>query len=236
MQLGASTPAPRRLLLVDDDARFVAALADRLRREGFEVAVARSAAETERELERAWPDLVLLDLMLPHTDGETIAARIKRRADIPIVMLTAVTDSEAKVGLIQRFAEDYVTKPFEFPELVARIDRILRRVGNRVPVESLRLGPDLRLVLRRGIAVVSGKPVTLSPIEVRLLTVLAANRPDFVPTAQLLDAVWSTTEDPEPAYVWVSIRRLRQKLEVDPDRPRHLLSDRSFGYRLVGDE
>lgn len=232
MSLSAA-PRAHRLLLIDDDARFVAVLADRLRREQFQVSIARSAAEAERELNREWPDLVVLDLMLPRTDGQAIAARIKHRADIPILVLSAVTASEAKVGLLQRYAEDYVTKPFDFHELVARIQRILRRIGDRAPSETLRLGPDLSLELRRGRAIVAGEAVKLSPIEIRFLSVLAAARPRPVATNHLLESVWSAAEDPEPAYVWVTVRRLRQKIEVDPDNPRHLLSDRATGYRLI---
>ena len=229
----SAAPRRHRLLLVDDDSRFVDVLADRLRLEQFEVSVARSAAEAERELNRQWPDLVVLDLMLPRTDGQTIAARIKHRADIPILVLSAVTASETKIGLLQRYAEDYVTKPFDFHELVARIERILRRTGDRTPSELLRLGPDLSLELRRGRAIVAGRPVHLSPIEIRLLGTLAAQRPQPVATNHILETVWSTAEDPEPAYVWVTVRRLRQKIEVDPDQPRYLLSDRATGYRLV---
>ena len=130
-------------MLVDDDVRLGGVLADRLRRRGFTVAVARSGAEALRRLDVEWPELVLLDLMMPGIGGEELAARIKQRADIPIIVVSAISTSESKVDLLQRYAEDYVTKPFEFDELAARIERVLQRVGDRIPSQALALGRDL---------------------------------------------------------------------------------------------
>jgi len=222
-----------RLLLVDDDAQLTQFLGARLRRDGFDVAVAGSGAEALAAVDEAWPDLVLLDLMMPGTSGEEVAAGIKRRADIPIVVLSAVATSRSKTELIEHYAEDYVTKPFDYPELVARVHRVLRRLNERIPSELLELGPDLSLALRRREAIVAGRPVGLSPTETRLLATLAANLGTTITTDQLLARVWSDADGADPAYVWVAIRRLRRKIEVDPDDPRHLLTDRSGGYRLV---
>lgn len=227
---------PASILLVDDDARLAAVLGDRLRRHGFEVAVARSGAEALRRLDAEWPDLVLLDLMLPDIGGEELAARIKERADIPIIVLSAISTSESKVDLLQRYAEDYVTKPFEFDELAARIERVLRRVGDRIPSQALELGSDLTIVLGRRTAIREGRPVGLSPTETRLLATLAANLDRPVSTETLLSRVWSGADGADPAYVWVTVRRLRRKIERDPDDPRHLLTEKSGGYRLARTE
>ena len=134
---------------------------------------------------------------------------------------------------LDEVAEDYVSKPYHYPELRARIQRVLRRLGDRIPRRSLILGPNLTLDLHRRAATVAGTDVQLTPTEARLLQSLAANLGETVATETLLSRGWADTEEAEPSYVWVSMRRLRQKIEVDPDRPVHLLTVRGVGYRLV---
>jgi DNA-binding response OmpR family regulator len=221
-----------RLLLVDDDQTHLDALAERLTGDGFEVARAASGAEALERLDEAWPDLVILDLMMPEMDGQTLAARIKTRADIPILVLSAVAAADSKADLIAHFAEDYVTKPYDYAELIARIRRVLRRLQDQIPVEELALG-DLILVPRRREAIVRGRHVSLSPTESRFLATLAASLPKSVSTDQLLHKVWADSDAADPAYVWVTVRRLRQKLELDADDPHHLLTDPAGGYRLA---
>jgi DNA-binding response OmpR family regulator len=222
-----------RLLLVDDDVKLLQYLGDRLRREGYEVTTARSGLEAIERLDASWPDLVILDLMMPKMSGDEVAARIKKRADIPIIVLSAITASESKVDFISRYAEDYLTKPFHYAELLARIVRVLRRLNERIPSQEFVVGPDLALFLRRREAVVGGRTVALSPIETRFMATLAANIGRSVSTEQLLSRVWSDADGADPAYVWVTVRRLRRKIERDPDEPRYLVTERSGGYRLV---
>ena len=221
-----------RLLLVDDDQAHLDALAERLTGDGFEVARAVSGSEALERLDEAWPDLVLLDLMMPEMDGQALAGRIKNRADIPNLVLSAVAAAGSKADLIAHFAEDYVTKPYDYAELVARIRRVLRRLQDQIPVEELALG-DLTLVPRRREAIVRGRHVSLSPTESRFLATLAASLPKSVSTDQLLHKVWADSDAADPAYVWVTVRRLRQKLELDADDPHHLLTDPAGGYRLA---
>jgi DNA-binding response OmpR family regulator len=228
-----SDGAATSILLVDDDLGLVSVLSTRLRRHGFEVTVARTGHDALRRLDAAWPDLVLLDLMLPEIDGEELAGQIKRRADIPIIVLSAISTSESKVDLLQRFAEDYVTKPFEFDELVARIERVLRRMGDRIPRQALVLGPDLTVVLGRRLAIRGDQTIGLSPTETRLLATLAANLDRPVTTETILSRVWNDADGADPAYVWVTVRRLRRKIEQDPDTPRYLLTEKGGGYRLA---
>lgn len=224
------------LLLVDDDAQLLDLLAVRLRRDGHRVTVARSGREALARLDDGWPDLVVLDLMMPGMDGLRLAGRIKRRADIPIVVLSAITAAESKVELIERYAEDYLTKPFEYEELRARIERVLRRLEDRIPRREVDLGDGLRLTLPRREALVDGRRVSLSPTETRFLATLAAHLGRPVTTERLLATVWSSAEGADPTYVWVTVRRLRLKLERDPDAPRHLLTERGLGYRLAAAE
>jgi DNA-binding response OmpR family regulator len=228
-----SDGAATSILLVDDDLGLVSVLSTRLRRHGFEVTVARTGHDALRRLDAAWPDLVLLDLMLPEIDGEELAGQIKRRADIPIIVLSAISTSESKVDLLQRFAEDYVTKPFEFDELVARIERVLRRMEDRIPRQALVLGPDLTVVLGRRLAIRGDQTIGLSPTETRLLATLAANLDRPVTTETILSRVWNDADGADPAYVWVTVRRLRRKIEQDPDTPRYLLTEKGGGYRLA---
>ena len=221
-----------RLLLVDDDPAHLEALAERLTGDGFEVTRAASGAEALERLDEAWPDLVILDLMMPEMDGQALAGRIKHRADIPILVLSAVATADNKADLIAQFAEDYVTKPYDYVELVARVRRVLRRLQDQIPVEELALG-DLTLVPRMREAIVRGRHVSLSPTESRFLATLAASMPRAVTTEQLLRKVWADSDAADPAYVWVTVRRLRQKLEFDADDPQHLLTDPAGGYRLA---
>ncbi len=197
------------------------------------MSTARSGKEALQQLDKGWPEIIVLDLMMPGMDGEEVAAQIKRRADLPIIVLSAITAGESKVKLIERYAEDYITKPFEYTELRARIKRVRQRLGAQIPGREIRLGPDLTLVPERKECFVAGKRVKLSPTEVRVLTALAANLGKVVTTDQLTLHGWSEIDAADPSYVWVAIRRLRQKIEIDPDHPRYLLTERGVGYRLV---
>jgi two-component system response regulator RegX3 len=224
---------PQRILLVDDDPNLLVVLAEQLHEDGYDVATARDGQEALRRLDAGWPDLILLDLMMPRIDGLALARRIKAEADLPIIVLSAIDTADSKARLLDEVAEDYVSKPYHYPELRARIQRVLRRLGDRIPRQSLVLGPNLTLDLHRRAATVAGTDVQLSPTESRLLQTLAANLGDIVTTETLLARGWTETEEADPSYVWVSMRRLRQKVEVDPGKPVHLLTVRGVGYRLV---
>jgi DNA-binding response OmpR family regulator len=206
-----------RILLVDDDTVLLSLLSARLERDGFAVQSATSGAQALAKIDDGWPDLVILDLLMPGMDGEELAARIKRQVDLPIVVLSAIADAASKVKLIERFADDYVTKPFEY----------------RLPSREVRLGPDLTLILDRRECWVGGVRAGLSPTETRVLTALVASLGDTVTTAHLVARGWSDVEGVDPALVWVTVRRLRQKIERYPDHPRYLLTERGVGYRLV---
>jgi DNA-binding response OmpR family regulator len=227
---------PPRILIVDDDPNLLVVLAEQLRDDGYLVTTSRDGMEALRRLEEGWPDLIIVDMMMPRMDGLSLARVIKGRADLPIIVLSAIDAGDSKADLLDEVAEDYVTKPYHYPELRARITRVLRRLGDRVPRQRLVLGPDLSLELHRREAIVGGATVALTPTESRLLYALAANLGRTLSTETLLDRGWAETEDADPSYLWVTMRRLRQKLETDPNRPRHLLTVRGVGYRLVGGE
>jgi DNA-binding response OmpR family regulator len=228
---GAQAP---RILIVDDDPNLLVLLAEDLRSDGFEIQTARDGVEALKRMAGGWPDLVIVDLMMARMDGLSLAREIKNQADLPIIVLSAIDAADAKADLLDEVAEDYVTKPYHYPELRARIGRVLRRLGEKIPRQSLVLGPDLTLELHRRQAIVDGQPVQLTPTESRLLFALAANLNQTLATETLLNRGWASTEDADPSYVWVTMRRIRQKIERDPDHPRHLLTVRGIGYRLQG--
>ncbi len=232
----ARTP---HLLLVDDDTRLNSLLEDRLRRDGFEVTVATRGSQAISALDRQWPDLVILDLMLPDMRGEQVAAQIKKRADLPIIVLSAVTEVSSRTATIRDFAEDYLVKPFHYPELHVRVERVLRRMADRIPSEELTVATGMVLALRRREAIVNGAKFKLTPVESRFLGALAAAGGQPLSTDQLLARVWSGADGADPVYVWVTIRRLRQKLEPDPANPVFIHTVKGGGYRLgdpTGDE
>jgi DNA-binding response OmpR family regulator len=220
------------LLLVDDDPTLLSVLARRMAREGYEVLTAPSGAQALLQLEQRWPSLLVVDLMMPGMDGFELCARVKRIADLPIIVLSAVDASEAKVRALEDYAEDYITKPFDPDELVARVQRVLRRsaTGHSQVVLD---GGDLQIDLTGRRVTRPGGSFPLTPTEVRLLHVMIAQMDRTVATDTILNRVWSESDGADPSYVWVTIRRLRRKVEVDPDRPRFLLTERGVGYRLV---
>jgi two-component system, OmpR family, KDP operon response regulator KdpE len=224
---------PRRILVVDDDATLLVVLSEQLRDDGYEVATARDGLEALRRLEGGWPDLILLDLTMPRIDGLALARQIKAQVDLPIIVLSAIDTADSKARLLDEVAEDYVSKPYHYPELRARIQRVLLRLGDRIPRRSLVLGPNLTLDLHRRAATVAGNEVRLTPTEARLLASLAANLGETVGTDTLLARGWADTDEADSSYLWVSLRRLRQKIEMDPDQPVHLITVRGVGYRLV---
>jgi two-component system KDP operon response regulator KdpE len=219
------------VLVVDDDRTLLSAVARRLAREGYEVKIAASGEAALAGLGQWWPALVIVDLMMPGMDGFELCRRIKRMVDLPIIVLSAVDASEAKVSALEMYAEDYVTKPFDPDELVARVQRVLRRVTVARPVMQLNHGEVEIDLASRKVTTPTGTH-QLTRTEARLLQVLAASVDRVVRTDHILDRVWTDADGADPSYVWVTVRRLRRKLEVDPDHPRHLLTERGLGYRL----
>ena len=225
-------PVRPAILLVDDDLNLLSALSRRLLREGYNVRTASSGVAALKALDAAWPSLVVVDLMMPSMDGFELSRRIKRIADLPIIVLSAVDASEAKVSALELYAEDYVTKPFDPDELVARVQRVLRRAPAGRPRLTLDAGDvEIDLALRSLSSPTGTHQLTRT--EVRLLQVLGAAIDRVVPTDRILDRVWSDSDGADPSYLWVTVRRLRKKLEADPDRPRYLLTERGVGYRLA---
>lgn len=224
------------ILLVDDDERLREIVGMALEGEGYRVLPAGTAEEAGELLAHEDPDLLILDVMLPGQDGFELCRHVRTRSPVPILMLTAKTDTIDVVVGLESGADDYVTKPFVTKELVARIRALLRRSrspedGNgqrRITVGDLEILPDAASVNK------GGEPVHLTKTEFRLLTTMAA-RPNQVFTREMLLAqVWEYDYFGDSRIVDVHIRRLRSKIEEDPRRPSIVQTVRGIGYKVVG--
>jgi DNA-binding response OmpR family regulator len=230
--LRASTPGVRRLLAVEDDPDVLRVIRAELERAGFEVWPALSAEDGLALVEkRGLPHLALVDILLPGMDGLTLARRLHEWSDLPVVMLTSVGEADTVVQAIESFAEDYIRKPFNPRELVARIERVCRRIGDfgytLQPV--VRVDDHLSVDFAHQRALVEEKPVQLTGTESKLLYVLMRQAGRVVPTEHLLRRLWPSDEVFEDT-LRVHVHRLRAKIEPEPSRPRYILTERGVGY------
>jgi DNA-binding response OmpR family regulator len=221
------------LLLVDDEPRIRRVLRLALEDEGYQVAEAANGYDALAALRREPPDVVLLDLMLPDRDGFTVCREIRRTSDVPVIMVTARTDSHDVVAGLEAGADDYVTKPLVAKELSARIRALLRRVEPANARPELLVVGELRIdvsgaEVRRGDTV-----LPLTRTEFKLLAELAGAEGKVLSREQLLSKVWGYGYFGDSRIVDVHIRRLRLKIEHDPASPKHLVTARGLGYRLV---
>ena len=226
--------APFRILITDDDPDLLFTLRAQLEADGFDVQPAASGEAALVAAEKALPHLAVLDLLMPGMDGFEVARRLKRMGDVPIIMLTALDDEETVVKGLEEFADDYVTKPFSYRQLLARVRRVLERAwpGGEPDGPLLTLDGGLQVDFTRRQIVRDGNAVErLTPTEARLLQLLARNAGRILPIALLLDRVWPDGGGSTQA-LWEYVRRLRQKLGDDPEQPRYLESERGIGYRL----
>jgi phosphate regulon transcriptional regulator PhoB len=223
----------KRVLIIEDDKDIVELVRYNLANEGFQVNAAFDGSSGLNSLKKSPPDILLLDLMLPKLSGLDICREVRRDDSLnrlPILMLTARGEEADRVVGLEMGADDYVTKPFSPRELLARVKALLRRA--EPPADSPRTIEIGKLAIDPASYRVShsGKPVPLSTLEFRLLYYLAS-RPNRVFTRdQLLDAVWGTDRFVTPRSVDVYVRRLREKIETDPENPNHLKTVRGAGY------
>jgi two-component system alkaline phosphatase synthesis response regulator PhoP len=230
-------PAVRRVLLVEDEPSLVLTLTDRLVSEGYQVATARTGDEgLSRALAGSF-DIILLDVMLPGgRDGFEVCRELRSRGvEVPIVMLTARGQVVDRVVGLKLGADDYVTKPFEMIELLARIEALFRRA--RAPVASTAgtyACGDVRVDFRRAEVFRASQPVPLSALEFKLLAYFIQNRGALLSRDELLDKVWGYDAMPTTRTVDVHVASLRQKLERNPSRPELILTVHRRGYRFAG--
>jgi two-component system, OmpR family, KDP operon response regulator KdpE len=220
-----------RVLVVDNEPQIVRGLRVVLRNAGFQVDSAGTKEEALDALAHRPPDAVLLDLVLPDGTGVDICKQVREWSHVPIVVVSAVGDEREKVRALDAGADDYVTKPFGSQELTARLRAVLRRAadtGSEPAIEAGDLVIDLAdRRVRRG-----DEDIHLTPIEFDLLRVLAQNRGRLVTHRQLLHEVWGPSYGDESHYLRVHIAHIRAKLEIDPSRPRYVITEPGVGYRL----
>jgi two-component system, OmpR family, KDP operon response regulator KdpE len=221
-----------RILVVDDDPQIRRVMRATLTARGYEVNDARTG-EAALERLRAEPyDLVLLDMKMPGVDGLETCQTIRSASEIPIIMLTVQNTEQDKVDALDAGADDYITKPFSTPELLARIRAALRRAPLAAAESgSIRFG-DVEIDLGARRVVVRGEAVRLTPKEFALLHYFATHPNQVLSHRELLQAVWGPDYGDESQYLRVFVNQLRKKIELDPARPKYLLTEAWVGYRL----
>lgn len=227
-----------RILVVDDEPAYRDTLAFNLARDGFEVATAADGRAALAEFARFDPELILLDLMLPGVSGNEVFRRVRAESNVPVIMLTAKDSEIDKVVGLELGADDYVTKPYSYRELVARIRAVLRRIGDAgLDAEGPQTLSAGRIVMDRDAheVRVGGEVIQMPLREFELLEYFLEN-PDRVLTRnQILDRIWGIDYVGDSKTLDVHVKRIRSKIEEDPGRPTALLTVRGLGYKLVSD-
>ncbi len=220
------------ILVVDDEPKITQLVRDYLERAGFGVVTAADGAEALMRARTERPDLVVLDLGLPKLDGLDVTRRLRRDADVPIIMLTARDDETDKLIGLELGADDYVTKPFSPRELVARVRAVLRRRDRAGADDVLRVG-ELTLDVPRMRLEVAGRVVELTATEFTLIAAMARQPGRVFTRAQLLDALHGVAFESYERAIDAHVKNLRRKIEVTPHDPRYLLTVYGVGYRLA---
>jgi len=231
----------RQILLVEDDRTVRQDVKQHLERNGYSVAIAEKGRQALDILTRMLPDLALVDLYLPDITGFEVCRAIKRYADVPIIILTHDNQEETKVSALEQFAEDYIVKPVGMRELEARISRVLRRFNG--PAEEsyaeMIIDDNLRVNFSRHWVEVK-KPedaefnrLPMTPIESRIMHILIRNAGRVMTTEALLARVWAGDDEAYPEGLRVHIRRLRVKIEPQPETPKYIVTERGLGYRFA---
>ena len=224
-----------QVLVIEDEPAIRSVLRVLLQAEGYRCIEADTAMRAEIEARSHKPDLLLIDLGLPDADGLKVIRRVRAWSQVPIVVLSARTMEEQKIAALDAGADDYVTKPFSAPELLARIRAALRRdVRGAAPAAALQFGA-LRVDLARREAQGTEGEVHLTPLEYRVLASLARHLGSIVMQRQLIREVWGPERQDDSRSLRVCIKNLRAKLEPDPRRPRYLITETGLGYRLRAD-
>ena len=221
-----------KVLQIEDDAEFIKLTRTWLENAGYEVLTAEDGIEGMRRVYSSRPNLVLLDANVPKMDGWEVCRRIRDMSEIPVLMLTVCGQKTDRLKGFDLGADDYITKPVDFPELIARIQAILRRADTapRDDEPSVFHGGEIEVDWRSRQVWVRGKRVKLSPLEFKILACLIKNRGWIVTHEQLLEKAWGPNYIGDKSFVKLYIRYLRQKVEADPRNPQIIMTERGVGY------
>lgn len=226
-----------KILVIDDDATLLNLLQQSLGRAGYDVITATNGLNGLQKMYEEHPDLIILDVMMPRMDGWETCRRIREMSQVPIIMLTAKDEEADKIKGFDYGVDDYVTKPFSFAELTARVAAVLHRTRQRPPHRrpAIYHVDDLVIDLENRRVTKNGDVLDLTPTEYRLLATLVENAGRVLSHEQLLSDVWGPEYVDDTGYVKRYIWYLRQKLEDDPSHPKYILTERGFGYRFRRD-
>lgn len=227
------------ILIADDEPRYVRLVEANLVSEGYTVLKAHDGLQAVNMTVEQHPDLVLLDIMMPGMDGFAACQRIREFSSVPIIMVTAKGEEPERVQGLDCGADDYIVKPYSANELLARVRAVLRRVERNMQDvrQAVFVHGNLRIDLARAEVYLSDKMIYLSATEYRILLQLAQNVGRVLPSEQILKDVWGDEYIEDKEILWVSVSRLRQKLEEDPRSPRHIVTRSGVGYIMpLGDE
>lgn len=225
----------KRVLIVEDDLAITVALRDGFEYEGYSVLVAQDGASGLRMATEKEADLIILDVMLPKVSGYDICKQLRNQGNnTPIIMLTARGQEIDKVLGLKMGADDYITKPFSFLELMARVEAVLRRTSRQSETPDLCLFGDITLDLKKYEASKNGEHLDLSPREIKILKYFIDHKGEVVTRDQLLDVVWGYNSVPLTRTVDMHIAKLRQKIEDTPGDPRYIITVHRVGYKFIG--
>jgi len=230
------TEARSTILIVEDEPEIRRFLRSSLGAEGYKVVESATARRGSIDAATHKPDLAIVDLGLPDFDGVDVIRRIREWSPMPIVVLSARVQERAKIDALDAGANDYVTKPFGVGELLARVRAALRHAVRSASGKNILTLEDAIIDLDARTATRGGKEVHLTPIEFRVIACLAKRLGMVVTHRQLLGEVWGPTHLQDTHYLRIYLKQLRDKLEIDPVRPRHFMTETGLGYRLIADE
>lgn len=226
------TDTKLRILIVDDEAAIRNILHISLVNQGYEVAEADSGKDGLDKAATFHPHLIILDLGLPDLNGLDVLKSLRQWTSIPVIILTVTDDEPTKVALLDAGADDYLTKPFGTPELLARV-RVSLRHHSEVEATPVFKSGDLEVDLNKKLVKVRGQTVKLTATEYDLLSVLIRNQGRVVPQDQLLTRVWGKNSSGQTHYLRIYVAQLRKKIESDTAHPEHILTEPGIGYRIV---
>jgi len=224
----------KNILVVDDEPLYIRLLKVNLEAEGYQIASARNGEEALESISQQMPDLIIMDVMMPKMDGITTCIRIRQFSNVPIILLTALGEEQDRVTGLNIGADDYVVKPFSATELVARVKAVLRRTQENSDGARTKIFThgNLKIDIAKAEVWKGDHQVYLSATEYKLLIHFAHNLGKVLSAEELLAATWGPSYKEEKEILWVSIARLRQKLEDNPHNPEHIVTRTGLGYQM----